>query len=132
MKIYIRCICKDTGADPAWYNDTSVKEDYETGRVKKIRTCAELYMERGWDIYGKPAYFSDWLRGTPATSVAEAKKNAKIAKSLMWDNGYGDSEVEFWTWRNGDWQMVKIGKDGKLTKIGSYKKDMHADFDKDC
>lgn len=131
MKIYIRCICKDTGGNPAWYNDTSVKEDYDTGRVKKIRTCAELYMERGWDIYGKPAYFFDWLRGTPATSIAEAKKNAKIAKSLMWDDGYGDSIVQFWMIRNGDYQMVKFEKNGKIKKIGSYEKDMHADFDRD-
>lgn len=130
MKIYIRCICKDTGANPAWYNDSSVKEDYDTGKVQKRNIMAELYMEPGWDIYGTPAYFSDWLRGTPASSIAEAKRNAKIAKGLMWDNGYGDSIVQFWMIRNGDYQLVKFDKTNKIVKIGTYKKDMHPEYDK--
>ena len=130
MKIYIRCIDKDTGMSVAWYNDSSVKEDYDTGKVIHRNVMAELYLEPGWDIYGKPAYFSDWLRGTPASSVAEAKKNAKRAKELMYDNGYGDSIVQFWMLRNGDYQLVKFDKSNKIVKIGTYKTHMHSEYDK--
>lgn len=129
MKIYIRCIDKDTGMHAAWYNDSSVKEDYDTGKVIHRNVMAELYLEPGWDIYGKPAYFSDWLRGTPASSVAEAKKNAKQAKELMYDNGYGDSIVQFWMFRNGDYQLVKFDKSNKIVKIGTYKTHMHPEYD---
>ena len=80
---------------------------------------------------GTPSYSEDWLRGTPASSIAEAKRNAKKAKNLMYDNGYGDSIVQFWMLRNGDYQLVKFDKSNKIVKIGSYKTHMYPKHDKE-
>lgn len=80
----------------SWYNDTTFKEDYDTGKVTVRKNApTEQYLMYGWCIYGKPAYFSDWLRGTPFTTIEALKRAKKEADIMASWNGW-DTKVELW------------------------------------
>lgn len=127
MNFYIRLIPTDSHR-AAWFNDDQFKEDPDTDKVTVRKCCNEQFLIDGWDIYGKPAYFYDWLRGS-GIPKKYLKQAVKDAHSLMsWNDG--DHKLEIWTFTRGDWHLVKFDRTyTKMTIIGTYAKDMHADYD---
>lgn len=128
MNFCIRLIPVD--GKTAWFNDEKFEENPDTGRITVRNFCSQQYLMDGWDIYGKPAIYSDWLRGTKIPQKY-LKQAVKDARQLMWWND-GEHKVEIWGWIRGDWRLVKFDRTyTKMTIIGSYKKNMHADYDED-
>ncbi len=120
MKVYIRVVDKDSGR-AAWFNDTTFQEDYDTGKVKINNGPTEQYLMDGWCIYGKPAYFSDWRRGTPFTTIKAVKKAKKDADLMASWNGW-DVKVELWKETPKAFIPVKLSrKTGKLEKLDPKK-----------
>lgn len=132
MKFYIRMIETDSNF-AAWYNDTNWEEDPDTGKVRRVGG-GEQYFEDGWDIYGTPAVYSDWLRASPFPDLATLQRGIKDAKRHWnWDGHdtrKNKFKIEIWTMSRGDFRLVEIQPDGKIKIIGSYKKDMHPENDK--
>ena len=120
MKVYIRVIDKYSGR-AAWFNDTTFKEDYDTGKVSLNKGPTAKYLMDGWCIYGSPAYFSDWRRGTPFTTInalKRAKKEADVVAS--WDGW--DAKVELWKETPHKFVPVKLNhKTGKLEELDPKK-----------
>ena len=121
MKVYIRVIDKNSGR-AAWYNDTTFKEDYGTGEVTVRKNAAtEQYMVDGWCIYGSPAYFSDWRRGTPFTTIEAVNRAKKEADTMASWNGW-ETKIELWKETAHKFVPVKLNrKTWRLVNLDSKK-----------
>ncbi len=120
MKVYIRVVDKDSGR-AAWFNDTRFRENYDTGKVSLNNGPTEQYLMDGWCIYGKPAYFSDWRRGTPFTLMRYLKQAIKDADLMASWDGW-DVKVELWKETSRRFVPVKLNrKTGRLENLDPKK-----------
>lgn len=102
MEIYVQVHSRDDGSC-AWYNETET----------------ETYLMDGkdlWCIAGPNDYHDDYMRGTPFSTVAKAKRAAREAKDLAQWDGMVDVEVRFWRSVGGDLVLTKFTRDNKIKR----------------
>ena len=102
MEIYIRVHSDDDGR-VAWWNHNK-----ENG---------ESYLMDGKDLWCFDSPYGDYCRGTPFSSVKEAKRGAREAVLLAGHDGDVDPKATFWRWVGGKLVQTKFTRDGKMKKL---------------
>ena len=99
MEIYVRVHSDDDGA-VAWWSH----EDYES------------YLTDGKDLWCTTGPYDDYRRGTPFTSVRQAKREARDAvRTAGWD-GMVEPKATFWRYVHGKLVQTKFTRDNKIKK----------------
>lgn len=99
MEIYIR-VHSDDGSVAWWNHDKNGKS----------------YLIDGKDLLCTDGPYDDYLIGTPFTSVAQAKHEARAAIGIARFDGMVDPKATFWRYANGKLVQIKFTRDGKLKK----------------
>jgi hypothetical protein len=92
MQIYIR-VESDDGIIGWWTFD---------------RDVGESYICQGKELWGYDSYGYEYCRGTPCTSIKEAKARAKVAVSTANFDGDPNPKATFWKYVRGKLTKVKI------------------------
>ena len=101
MQIYVRVHSDDDGTTAWWNHD---KDSHES------------YLMNGRELWCFDGPYGDYCRGTPFSSVKEAKREARDAVRTAAHDGDVDPKATFWRWAGGKLVQTKFTRDNKIKR----------------
>lgn len=77
--------------------------------------ASDSYICQGADLWCYDSLYGDYCRGTPCSSVKEAKTEAKLAVDTARFDGDPNPKATFWAFKNGSLTQLKISKTNTIT-----------------